>query len=241
MQSTFWRYVMGLLFVLVTYLGGGLMPCVSPLDPLGLVLTVFGLRPTIILTVESRFVSCVLYRRSRSRFTLFSGALSIMRSEGDFTACFGIVLLFQISLVTVIRDALHFIFRRLPCFGIVLYSHYFLTDILLLSSLLLFSHPYLLYVVSRGRLVLPDHVLTSDLSDPGHSLPRDCRSRLEVLYIRSLLLRWLTSFCLERTPSPYCCHSLYLSSSSCFCCLLFSDTVWWSCCCQISCCNLSVP
>lgn len=60
MLSTFWRFVMGLLFVLVIFLNGGVMLYVCLWGPSELVLIVFGLRPIIILIAETGSISCVL-------------------------------------------------------------------------------------------------------------------------------------------------------------------------------------
>ena len=95
MRSTFWRSLMGLLFVLVTYLVSGVMPYVSLWSLAKLIPTIFMLRPIIVWIEVNVYVSCVILLRLRWRLTLFFIALSFMRSKGDFIVYIGTSLLFQ--------------------------------------------------------------------------------------------------------------------------------------------------
>ena len=61
-----------------------------------------------------------------------------MRSKGDFIVCFGTAFLFQPSSVIATSNVLRSIFRRPPCYVIVLCSHCFLIGIPLISLLLPF-------------------------------------------------------------------------------------------------------
>ena len=147
--------------------------------------------------------------RLRLRFTFFFISLSTMKLKGYFFVCSKSVSLFVISSVTMINNVLHFIFRRSLCSVIVLYNHYFLTNILLLSSLRPFAHPYLLYVVWNSHPSLPALPVILELSDPVLAIcTRDtllwvARDSTVHLHISMCIIPWLISFCPRKTSSAF--------------------------------------
>ena len=221
MRSIFWRLVMGLLFVLIIFLDGGPMPGISLWSHSELVLTFFVLRLIIILIEGNISVSYVLWMSLRQRLTLSFIVLSFMRSEGDFIVCSKIVSLFHLFSITVSSGVSRFIFRRPLCSAIVLYSHFFLFDIPLISLLLPFSQPYLLYRVWKGRPILPVIPAHNSFLCQRQS-SRISQRQIKVMSIHKLILLWLISFLHLRAPSLCLGPSLCLSSPLlASCCLLF--------------------
>ena len=200
---------MVLLFVLATFPRDGLMLCVSLWDLSELGLIVFRSRLTIILTVESGSAGFALWVRWRQRHTSFFVAPFIMRSEVDFSACFGIASLFMIFSATMISIVSHFIFERPLCSVIARSSHCFRISTRLLSSLLPFSHHYLLCVGWKGLLALLDLPGIPNASGPGLAICISDTPLLVATYRAGPLLidihfiQWLTSFRLAKTPKLF--------------------------------------